>query len=248
MGRQPPRSSPTPSKADGTVFRHSSDLSRWTLESLSSTASTNSTRGPFELFEHPREAGTDSRTTVCTVDNREMITASHGLSIAVSATLADLDPDLLVVLGGQWVTRGETGTWAEAERGTIPEAITRLHDEGVDVGGVCTDGMLLARRGSPTASPTGWPTTPATQWSTNERLSRIASRSGRRRCGRVYSRLGRCPSVDWRRTERWASRHGSVVCSIPPTAGFSGGSIDDSQPHPRKRALRAVAFRCDRLG
>ncbi|MFW6320349.1 MAG: DJ-1/PfpI family protein [Halohasta sp.] len=103
--------------------------------------------GPFEVFENAREAGADLRTTLCTIDDREEITASHGLSIGVSATLADLDPDLLVVPGGRWGARGEPGAWAEAERGTIPEAIARLHGAGVDVAGVCTGGMLLARAG-----------------------------------------------------------------------------------------------------
>jgi transcriptional regulator GlxA family with amidase domain len=103
--------------------------------------------GPFEVFENARQAGVDLRTTLCTVDDVDEITASHGLRIGVEHRLSELDPDLLVVPGGQWSARGETGAWAEAERGVLPEAIAHQYDDGVDLAAVCTGGMLLARAG-----------------------------------------------------------------------------------------------------
>jgi len=42
---------------------------------------------------------------------------------------------------------GDSGAWAEAERGGLPVAIAGLHDEGVGLTAVCTGGMLLARAG-----------------------------------------------------------------------------------------------------
>lgn len=102
---------------------------------------------PYEVFENAREAGADVTVTLCTVDEAEEVTASHGLQVNVEYRLNDLLPDLILVPGGQWGARGKTGAWAEAERGVIPDAIGRLYDEGVSVAGVCTGGMLLARAG-----------------------------------------------------------------------------------------------------
>jgi transcriptional regulator GlxA family with amidase domain len=102
---------------------------------------------PYEVFENAREEGADLTATLCTIDDVDEVTASHGLRVGVDACLSDLSPDLVLVPGGQWGSRGETGAWAEAERGEIPDAVARLYDEGVSIAGVCTGGMLLARSG-----------------------------------------------------------------------------------------------------
>ena len=101
---------------------------------------------PFEVFDNARQVGADLDVRLCSLAAAE-ITASHGLRMSVDHRLDDLDPDLLVVPGGQWGSRGETGAWAEAERGELPAAIARLHEQGVDLAAVCTGGMLLARTG-----------------------------------------------------------------------------------------------------
>jgi len=103
--------------------------------------------GPFEVFENAANAGADLTVTLCTLDGRERVTASHGLEIGPAVPLGDRTPDLLVVPGGQWNARGETGAWAEAERGDLPDAIARLHEGGSTVAGVCTGGMLMQRAG-----------------------------------------------------------------------------------------------------
>lgn len=102
---------------------------------------------PYEVLENAREEGADITVTLCTMDDRTEVAASHGLRVAVEHQLSDLDLDLVLVPGGQWGARGETGAWAEAERGTIPDALSRLYNDGVSIAGVCTGGMLLARAG-----------------------------------------------------------------------------------------------------
>lgn len=102
---------------------------------------------PFEVFENAAAEGADLTVTLCTLDGAPTVTASHGLEIGSEARLDDVSPDVLVVPGGRWNARGETGAWAEAEKGDVPAAIRRLHDEGVTVAGVCTGGMLMARAG-----------------------------------------------------------------------------------------------------
>jgi transcriptional regulator GlxA family with amidase domain len=103
--------------------------------------------GPFEVFENAANAGADLTVTLCTLDGSERVTASHGLEIGPAVPLGDRTPDLLVVPGGQWNSRGETGAWAEAERGDLPDAIARLSESGSTVAGVCTGGMLMQRAG-----------------------------------------------------------------------------------------------------
>lgn len=102
---------------------------------------------PYEVFDNARQEGADLTVTLCTIDDVDEVTASHGLRVGVDARLSECSPDLVLVPGGQWSGRGETGAWAEAERGDIPEAVAQLYDEGVSVAGVCTGGMLLARAG-----------------------------------------------------------------------------------------------------
>ena len=97
--------------------------------------------GPYEILH-----GAGIPTEYATVDGAERITASHGTVIVPPATLAE-KPDLLVVPGGGWRTRNETGTWGEYIRGVIPEAIAQRHAAGSTVASVCTGAMLLAKAG-----------------------------------------------------------------------------------------------------
>ncbi|WP_224270923.1 DJ-1/PfpI family protein [Haloprofundus salinisoli] len=102
---------------------------------------------PFEVFDNARDVGADVTVTLCTIDDVDEVTASHGVRIGVDYRLDELSLDLVLVPGGQWTSRGETGAWAEAERGDVPDAVAALYDDGVAVAGVCTGGMLLARAG-----------------------------------------------------------------------------------------------------
>jgi transcriptional regulator GlxA family with amidase domain len=51
------------------------------------------------------------------------------------------------VPGGGWLTRGETGAWAEVQRGRLPQALVDLHRGGATIASVCTGGMVLASAG-----------------------------------------------------------------------------------------------------
>ena len=102
---------------------------------------------PYEVFENAREAGADVAATLCTIDDVDEVTASHGLRVGVDHRLGDLEPDLILVPGGGWTSGDDVGARAEAERGAIPETVASLYDDGVAVAGVCTGGMLLAAAG-----------------------------------------------------------------------------------------------------
>jgi len=86
-------------------------------------------------------------TSLCTAGAADRVTSAYGMTVEPHGSVADLDPDLLVVPGGGWNDRAETGTWAEAERGVVPDLLAERAAAGTTVAGVCTGGMLLERAG-----------------------------------------------------------------------------------------------------
>ncbi len=104
--------------------------------------------GPHEVFGHAADFGADVDSRLVTLEETDTVEASHGLRVVPEGVLdPESPPDLLVVPGGPWRNRGERGTWAEVQRGVIPEAIAATHRAGATVGSVCTGGMLLAEAG-----------------------------------------------------------------------------------------------------
>src|SRR4051812_13423061 len=96
--------------------------------------------GPFEVLA---QAGLDTR--FVTVEPRERVVSNGGATIVPDGVLGD--PDLLVVPGGGWNSRGERGAWTEARRGTIPRLLAERHAAGGRIASVCTGAMLLAEAG-----------------------------------------------------------------------------------------------------
>ena len=103
--------------------------------------------GPYRVFAGAAGAGADLTVSLVTIEDVEWIVASNGLGIRTDGTLEEANPDLVIVPGGGWNSRGEASAWAEARRGVIPEAVADLHEAGIPVAGVCTGGMLLAEAG-----------------------------------------------------------------------------------------------------
>ena len=103
--------------------------------------------GPYRVFAGAAGAGADLTVSLVTIEDAEWVVASNGLEIRTDGTLGEAEPDLVIVPGGGWNSRGEASAWAEARKGVIPEAVADLHDDGVMVAGVCTGGMLLAETG-----------------------------------------------------------------------------------------------------
>lgn len=109
--------------------------------------------GPFEVLGTARALGADLDLGVYTVQRRSVVTSCHGLRIEPDGDVpggppgSGDRPDVVVVPGGGWSDRADAGTWAEAERGDLPEALVDLHDSGATLASVCTGAMLLARAG-----------------------------------------------------------------------------------------------------
>lgn len=102
---------------------------------------------PYEVFETAGDFGASVTAEFVTLDGAETTEAAHGMRIEPDSALADADPALLVVPGGGWNDRTSPGVWTEYDRGTIPDAVERLYDNGVAIASVCTGAMLLAKAG-----------------------------------------------------------------------------------------------------
>lgn len=96
---------------------------------------------PFEILA---AAGFDVE--LVSLDPAPIVRTAHGLSLSPSRFLGPA-PELLVVPGGSWISRGSQGAWAEVQRGVMPAAIAERHAAGSVVAGVCTGAMLLAASG-----------------------------------------------------------------------------------------------------
>jgi transcriptional regulator GlxA family with amidase domain len=96
--------------------------------------------GPFEVL-----TGAGIATRLVTAEPRDEIVSSGGARIVPHGVLGD--PDLVLVPGGNWSSRGPQGAWAEAQRGVIGARVRARHEAGRALGAVCTGAMILAHEG-----------------------------------------------------------------------------------------------------
>lgn len=103
---------------------------------------------PFEVLKTAIALGADLRVELVTLSDSIEVVAAHGLRLKADAVL-DIGhpPDVLIVPGGGWNSRGGQGARAAAEKGDIPAAIAQLHQQGTKIAGVCTGAMLIASAG-----------------------------------------------------------------------------------------------------
>lgn len=103
---------------------------------------------PFEVLQSAKVVGADLQAEFVTLDSSMEVVAAHGLQIQADAKLRiDQETDILIVPGGGWGNRATQGAWAEAQRGEIPAAISKLHQSGTTIASVCTGAMLVAKAG-----------------------------------------------------------------------------------------------------
>lgn len=105
--------------------------------------------GPFEVFATAAEAGADVIVTLVSPVSRRSAIGAHGLEVS---GLADPDTsqnlDLVVVPGGNWITRSKAGAWDEVQRGDIfPLLNAYAKHPGMRLATVCTGSLILAHSG-----------------------------------------------------------------------------------------------------
>lgn len=103
--------------------------------------------GPYEVFKKAAEEGADLAVELWSIHGTNRVKASHGLTVESDRQNLDYLPDFLVVPGGGWNNRADTGAWALTEDIEFMERLRRFQEQGTTVIGVCTGGMVLARAG-----------------------------------------------------------------------------------------------------
>jgi transcriptional regulator GlxA family with amidase domain len=102
---------------------------------------------PYEVLVAAAKRGAPFEVELAHLEGAREVVGSQGLAARATAALAER-LDLLVVPGGRWADRSSlVGARVEAERGTLPRAIGRIHAGGAQVASVCTGAMLLAAAG-----------------------------------------------------------------------------------------------------
>jgi transcriptional regulator GlxA family with amidase domain len=101
--------------------------------------------GPYEVFATAGQMSGEGDVTLVTLEPTDSVQASHGLRIEPGGSLAEVDPDLLVVPGGGWGAGG--GVRDVVDEGALPQAVAELHADGVRVASVCTGAMVLSTAG-----------------------------------------------------------------------------------------------------
>jgi transcriptional regulator GlxA family with amidase domain len=96
--------------------------------------------GPFEVLSL---AGFDVELVVASEPGP--VRSMRGLPVHVPTVLGR--PDGLIAVGGGWMNRASEGSWAQAERGILPERLALAAGSARWSASVCTGAMLLAAAG-----------------------------------------------------------------------------------------------------
>ncbi|RQG96221.1 DJ-1/PfpI family protein [Natrarchaeobius oligotrophus] len=100
--------------------------------------------GPYEVLANGAQAGASLETRLVTLEETDVVTASHDLRVEPQGTLGE--PDLLLVPGGGWTTANE-GVRAVVADGVLPDAVDECYTAGATVASVCTGAMILSEAG-----------------------------------------------------------------------------------------------------
>ncbi len=101
--------------------------------------------GPFEVLAVAAGQGAPFKVALVGLVEAGQVRGIHGSRVLVDAGLGN--PDAVIVPGGGWLNRAQTGAFAEAERGVLPARLAALAPDVRWTASVCTGAMLLAAAG-----------------------------------------------------------------------------------------------------
>lgn len=104
--------------------------------------------GPYDVFGAAAQRGADWTVELLATAPTGRVTGSKGLRVEPDGVLDAGDPpEFLVVPGGGWNDRAETGAWAAAHDEELCETLRAVHADGTTLLAVCTGAMVLATAG-----------------------------------------------------------------------------------------------------
>lgn len=103
--------------------------------------------GPMEVMRSAGEAGAALTVRLVTRTPQSLVTGAYGLRFVPDGTFVLGEANIIVVTGGGWAARADSGAWGEVQRGDWLPLLADAAKTADVVAGVCTGTMLLAHAG-----------------------------------------------------------------------------------------------------
>jgi transcriptional regulator GlxA family with amidase domain len=103
--------------------------------------------GPVEVLRRAEALGADVATRLRSRAPGQWVTGAFGLRFATEGEFVPGQANVVIVPGGGWVARSESGAWAETKQGQWLGLLAEAAAGGSVMAGVCTGAMLLAHAG-----------------------------------------------------------------------------------------------------
>jgi putative intracellular protease/amidase len=103
--------------------------------------------GPLEVPRRPARAGADLSVRLVTRLPQPVVTGACGLRFEPDGPYRPGTAAVLVVPGGGWAARADTGVWGEVRRGDWLPLLAAAAGSARILAGVCTGTLLLAHAG-----------------------------------------------------------------------------------------------------
>ena len=103
--------------------------------------------GPMEVMRSAGKAGADLTVRLVTRTNQPLVTGAYGLRFVPDGTFVLGEANIIIVTGGGWAARADSGAWGEVQRGDWLPLLADAAKTADIVAGVCTGTMLLAHAG-----------------------------------------------------------------------------------------------------
>ena len=103
--------------------------------------------GPLEVLRRAEALGASCRTRLCGSAPGQAVIGAFGVRFEPDHVFVQGEADVVVVPGGGWVARADSGAWAEVKRGRWLTLLAEASASGAVMAGVCTGALLLAHAG-----------------------------------------------------------------------------------------------------
>lgn len=103
--------------------------------------------GPLEVLRKAQLLDDDFRVRLVNYSGQTSVRGAGGLTFEVDAHFTPGEADFVVVAGGGWNARSNSGAWAEYQRGALTPLLVEASTRSSVLCGVCTGTMLWAHAG-----------------------------------------------------------------------------------------------------
>lgn len=103
--------------------------------------------GPLEVFRSAGKAGADLTVQLVTRRPQQLVTGAFRLRFLPDGVYQPRRADAVLVPGGGWAARAESGAWAEVQHGDWLPLLADAATSNSIIAGVCSGTMLLAHAG-----------------------------------------------------------------------------------------------------